>query len=144
VKTETVTSAGGVIYCENKRRFEVALIALNNGTIWKLPKGLVEKGESLREAALREIREETGLIGEPIAELGHIDYWFVWRQSGSRYHKFVYFYLVRCTGGDISEHDFESEEVRWFPIDEAIEKLTYKSERDIAVKARDMLGSRIA
>lgn len=140
MKTQTVTSSGGVVFRAQDGSVEVALIATNDRKVWKLPKGLVEKGESLEDAAIREIQEETGLTGEIIQQIDRIEYWFVWRPHETRYHKFVYFYLVRHTGGDETKHDWEVDEVRWFAIDEAIKTLTYKSERAIVGKAKEMIN----
>jgi 8-oxo-dGTP pyrophosphatase MutT (NUDIX family) len=144
MSTATVTSSGGVIFRMRDGRPEVALIARNNRSVWGLPKGLVEKGETLEEAALREVREETGLTGAIIEQIGQIDYWFYWRTQKTRYHKFVHFFLIECTGGDIAQHDWEVEEVRWFPIEEAITAITYKSERAIVEKAKAMIEKQAA
>ncbi|MCL6471524.1 MAG: NUDIX hydrolase [Firmicutes bacterium] len=138
IKTETVVSSGGVVFRKADGRIEVALTAREDN-IWVLPKGLVEKGESLEEAALREVNEEAGLTGEIIDKIGRIDYWYFWHPDSTRYHKFVYFYLIRCIGGDITKHDWEVREVRWFPIGEAIEKLAYKDEKKVVEKAKEML-----
>lgn len=114
----------------------VALIATKEGTVWSLPKGLVEKGEKPLDTALREVEEEAGLQSEPVVDLQYIEYWY--RDSGSKilYHKFVHYYLLSHTGGDVSDHDWEVDEARWFPIDEAIERCSYEKERAVLVKAR--------
>lgn len=129
------------MYKPSGSSFEVCLIATRNKTRWQLPKGLVEKGEPLDVAAQREAREETGLEGEVVERLDKIDYWFAWKEEGKpvRHHKIVYFYLIRCTGGDTSGHDHEVDEARWFPIEEAIERMSFRNEREIVEKARDRL-----
>ena len=139
MKAETATSAGGVVIRVRDDTVEVALTATDNRNIWKLPKGLVEEEETLQEAALREVSEETGLTGEIVRKIGQIDYWFYWHPKKTRFHKFVHFFLIRHTGGDITKHDWEVEEVRWFAIDDAVQKLTYKSEREILKKAKGMI-----
>ncbi len=139
VHTETAVSSGGVVYKKEDGRIEIALTNHDERKVWSLPKGLVEKGESLEETALREVNEETGLTGEIVGEIDKIDYWFYWKPKNTRYHKFVHFYLVKHTGGDSSKHDWEVTEVRWFPIDEAIETLSYKDEKVVVEKAKDMI-----
>jgi len=136
MKTKTVTSAGGVVFDLRDGSIEVALTARRGDGRWGLPKGLVEKGEALEEAALREVSEESGLTGEIVDKIDRIDYWFYWRPDETRYHKYVHFFLVRHTGGDISKHDWEVEEVRWFKIDDAIDKLAFKSEKMVLEKAK--------
>jgi 8-oxo-dGTP diphosphatase len=140
-KTKFEISSGGVIYKREKGRVYVALISLKGGKVWALPKGVVERGESLESAALREVKEETGLEGRIVEKLGKIDYWFFWKENDERvrHHKIVYFYLMEFTGGKLEDHDYEVEEVKWFPIDEAIEVATYKDEKRIISNAKKIL-----
>lgn len=113
---------------------EVALIARRSagGELqWTLPKGTQEPGESITDTAVREVREETGLEVEFLVELDTIDYWFVWTPEQTRYHKFVHYFLMHATGGDLSRHDTESEEARWFSIDEAKQVMAFDNERHL-------------
>ena len=61
------------------------------------------------------------------------------REGGSRIRKRVHFYLFEHTGGDLSRHDLEVEEVHWVPLAEALRHLTYKSEREMVEKASKIL-----
>ncbi len=112
---------------------------------WGLPKGQVEPDERPEETAVREVREESGLDAEVERDLGEISYFYVW--EGVRIRKRVRFFLMRATGGDVSRHDHEMEEVRWFPLDEAIHIASYTSEREVlegaarALRAPDSPGS---
>ena len=121
------------------------LVALTSRTtqkgekVWCLPKGWVEKGETLEETAQREVKEETGLKGEVIEKVGDIHYWFYSRDEKCRISKRVYFFLLKFLDGDVKGHDFEVDEVRWVPLEEAEDILSFKTEREIMRKARDML-----
>jgi len=132
-------SAGGLVV----RGDEVLLIALASGQRWQLPKGHVEPGESAAEAAVREVREETGVAGRSLAELPGIDYWFV--QAGLRVHKRVAYFLLEYESG--SEIDYDPSEVSgaaWFGWDEAIGRLTFDNERRVAEAAREAWRRRSA
>lgn len=113
---------------------------------WTLPKGGQERGESLEATAVREVREETGLDAEVVSELGVIDYWFVWRPEGVRYHKFVHYFVLAHRGGDMQARDDEAEEVVWLPLPEAAARLTHRNERALVLDfierhtARDPAG----
>jgi 8-oxo-dGTP pyrophosphatase MutT (NUDIX family) len=142
MKTRFEHSAGGVVVRGAPGTYEVALAArrTRKGELaWGLPKGLVEPGEVPERAALREVREETGLEAEVRAPLGDISYWYVW--EGDRVRKRVSFFLMEATGGDTSLHDHEMEDVRWFPLAEAPRVANYTTERQVLRKAVEALGS---
>ena len=106
--------------------------------IWSLPKGHLEEGESAEEAAIREVREETGLVGAVVAPLGTIDFWFMAEQR--RIHKTVHHYLMECTGGELTADDIEVDEVLWVPLSEVVGRLSYKDERGLIAKVPGILG----
>jgi 8-oxo-dGTP pyrophosphatase MutT (NUDIX family) len=134
VSSESVVSAGGVIFRKTENKFEVALVS--KGKVWYLPKGVIEQGESAEKAALREAREETGLEVELVGKIGEINYSFF---RGKRYLKTVHFYLLNCVGGSVEAHDSEGEIVRWFSVLDADGFLTYVNEKKILAKAAEML-----
>ena len=136
------TSAGGIVYRRRDDRIDVALIAHTNPrqkVIWALPKGWVEPGETIPDAALREIREETGLTGRLLEPLGQIAYSFYSPEDRTRINKTVHFYLVEYLSGDTADHDHEVDEARWWALDAAEQQMTYQSERDIMAKAKTRL-----
>ena len=101
--------------------------------ILALPKGHPEPGESMQDAALREVREETGLETEPLEKLGDIRYWYA--RDGERVLKVVSFFLLGYRSGSVRDHDHEVEEALWIPLDEAGAKLAYEGEREMAAAA---------
>lgn len=132
--TEREASAGGVVVRDGVDGYEVVLISVERyrGQRWQLPKGHVEEGENLEEAALREVWEETGVSAEIVIPLATIDYsFFTWRDSTQiRIHKFVRFYLMRYLSGSTKNHNWEVLEARWFPIQEAVNLLAFDGERE--------------
>jgi|JI10StandDraft_1071094.scaffolds.fasta_scaffold296468_3 8-oxo-dGTP pyrophosphatase MutT (NUDIX family) len=133
-------SAGGLVV----RGDEVLLIATAGGRRWQLPKGHLEAGELPAEAAVREVREETGVTGSIVAPLSGVDYTFLER-GRHRIKKHVDYFLLAYESG--SEADFEPREVvaaRWFPWREAIAKLSHANDRRVAEQAWNIARERQA
>jgi 8-oxo-dGTP pyrophosphatase MutT (NUDIX family) len=127
-------SAGGVVV----RGEEVVVIvptrrAADGSRVLALPKGHVDPGETPIEAAEREVREETGIIAEPVSELGETRYWY--RRDGRTIGKSVSFFLFTHVGGDTADHDDEVEEVRWITLQQAVEQLSHDAEREMVALA---------
>jgi 8-oxo-dGTP pyrophosphatase MutT (NUDIX family) len=139
--TTREVSAGGVVYRRSDAgELEVVLASrrTRRGDLaWGLAKGGIELGESRELAAVREVREETGLIAEIEADLGDTKYMYVWEDV--RIRKTVHFFLMRSVGGDIDERDDEMEEVRWFPLERAMKRAAYRGERDVLGRAAELL-----
>ena len=128
-------SAGGVTFRLHEGKVQFALVNPVGRPIWCLPKGMVEAGEQPEDAALREIREETGLVARLRGGLGEIGYWFAERAEGVRIHKRVHHFLFEAVGGSLSDHDHEIGEARWFDAAEAIRALQFANERTILERA---------
>lgn len=137
------TSAGGLVIDGIDGPREDQLAALigrldrRGRILWSLPKGHIELGETAEQTAIREVAEETGIQGCVLAALGSIDYWFV--TDGRRVHKTVHHYLMRCSGGELSDDDVEVAEVAWVPLPELPSRLAYADERRLAEVADELI-----
>jgi 8-oxo-dGTP pyrophosphatase MutT (NUDIX family) len=133
-------SAGGVVYQRGDDGIEVVLAArrTRRGDLaWGLAKGGIEPDESVEDAAVREVREETGIMAEIEASLGETRYFYVWEEV--RIRKTVHFFLMRATGGDPNDRDDEMEDVRWFPLERALKRAAYRGEREVLGRAAEHL-----
>ncbi len=135
----TQVSSGGVIFRKKGGSAEIALVAVKDGSVWSLPKGIVEKGEEPPETAVREVREETGLSGRIVKKVGDIAYWYYIKNDNAKCRKTVHFYLLEYVSGATCDHNWEVEAAEWFGIDEALNRVSYKGDREILQKARGML-----
>lgn len=141
ITTMDQVSAGGVAFRWRDVEPEVVIVRVKPKMRWQLPKGIVDEGETPQVTAVREVREEAGVETELIRLIETIEYWYRSVKYGKpvRYHKFVHFYLLQYESGEVSDHDQEVEEARWVSIDEAIDLLEFKNEREVVEKARRMI-----
>ena len=142
LRNARATSAGGVVHRSVEGRTEIVLVHRRHPRLWALPKGTPDAGETLEETALRETREETGLAVELEERLRSIGYVFV--RGRTRFHKTVHFFLMRPIGGDVSLHDHEFDEVRWFQLEEGMQIMTHATERSVVEEAATVILRRAA
>jgi 8-oxo-dGTP pyrophosphatase MutT (NUDIX family) len=127
-------SAGGVVV----RGDQVAVIvpvkrAADGSRVLGLPKGHPDGDESAKEAAAREVREETGLHADLIEKLGDVSYRY--ERDGETVTKKVTFFRFEYRSGDLADHDHEIEEASWMPLAQAARSLTFPGEREMVARA---------
>ncbi|PLS24757.1 NUDIX domain-containing protein [Bifidobacterium imperatoris] len=126
-------SAGGLIFDNQNRVAIIARHSRSGHLEWCLPKGHIEKGETPQQTAVREVHEETGILGEVIDSIATIDYWFT--GTTQRVHKLVHHFALRQTGGELTvegDPDHEAEDAIWVRFDDLDDVLSYPNERKIA------------
>jgi 8-oxo-dGTP pyrophosphatase MutT (NUDIX family) len=154
-------SAGGVVVRQISGIWHVALIEprrsgpqkeppkptskmprKSSRAVLALPKGLVDAGEKPQAAAVREVREETGIVAEPVTKLSDNKYVYVrtWG-DGERVFKIVSFYLMRYVSGKIDniapDMRIEVKQAQWVPLAAAASSLAYSNERKVLRQAQD-------
>jgi 8-oxo-dGTP pyrophosphatase MutT (NUDIX family) len=119
-------SAGGLVVDERGLVLLIRARDLRDQPVWTLPKGTLGPGESSADAALREVREETGYRCDVVRDLDEVTYWF--QRDGQRIKKTVRWFLMRPLE-KAGEHDHEVDEVAWLERGEALRRLRYDSDR---------------
>ena len=124
-----ITAAGGVVLRRERGRTRIAVIHRPKYMDWSLPKGKLEQGEAWQEAALREVKEETGFDAEAARELSPVSY----RDRKGR-SKLVRYWLMSPLDGKFKPGS-EVDELRWLTRREAVGLLAYDHDRDLVRKA---------
>ncbi len=130
-------AAGAVIVSDDER--EVLLLHQRDEDRWCFPKGHVDPGESLREGALREIREETGLSAVELdSELGEVSYRFFRSSSGQNVYKSVVYFLARTRERTVRPEPI-FDRFDWVPVTTALDRIRYDTDRRILEAAAQRL-----
>jgi 8-oxo-dGTP pyrophosphatase MutT (NUDIX family) len=128
-KTRNEHSSGGAVIAVRNGVPHVALIATRNRTRWGLPKGAVSEGETSEAAALREVREETGIEAKIVKPLDTIEYFF--RAGDTLIQKRVDFYLMEYVAGELEPQLSEVDDVGWVELSAALRRASFDSERKL-------------
>lgn len=126
-----VQAAGGLVWKEIENRQRLAVIHRPQYDDWTLPKGKLKKGETFQECALREVREETGLL----VRLGDFAGCDCYQLSGWPTPKIVLFWHMHLAGTGIFIPNTEVDRMEWLLPEQALERMSYADEREIVAKA---------
>jgi 8-oxo-dGTP pyrophosphatase MutT (NUDIX family) len=132
-------SAGGVIFNNEGQVLLICNAALRDPKkrYWGFPKGHIDNGESSEEAAIREVREETGVDVEVTDKIGDSKY--VFTHNGEKIFKVVVMFLMRYTGGELKYQKEELLDAGWYSVDEAMAKLSFSKDKEFLRKAGGMV-----
>jgi 8-oxo-dGTP pyrophosphatase MutT (NUDIX family) len=139
-RAQKEVSAGGVVYRLSHGR-PLFLLIRDSYQNWGFPKGHVEAGERAADAALREVREETGLTDVALrGELQTIDWYFRFR--GRLIHKMCHFYLMETEHADTLPQSAEGiTACTWVDYETAAGSISYANARSVLARAQELIGT---
>lgn len=130
-------SAGGVVFKKTPRKILWLIIKHAGTDRWQLPKGLLNEGESSKEAALREVEEEGGVKVRLIDKIGVSQYFYFFK--GQRVFKTVTYFLMEYLSDTDDGHDHEVDEAVFLDFEGAIKNLSFERDKEILKKAKDLV-----
>lgn len=119
-------SAGGIVI---NSQGQVLLTKHSQNHHWGFPKGLIDPGQTSKEAAIREVKEEGGVEAEIIEKVGESKYFYTFK--GEKIFKVVIYFLMKYLSGDPKDHDFEMEDAGWFEVSEALKLLSFGRDKQL-------------
>jgi 8-oxo-dGTP pyrophosphatase MutT (NUDIX family) len=124
-QTEVVQAAGGLVVRRHDGTLEIVVVHRPEHEDWSFPKGKLESGETSELAALREVREETGMTCRLLRFIGHTEY--VDRKGRP---KTVAYWVMAAEAGSFAPNE-EVDELRWLNLESAARLLSYPRDREL-------------
>ena len=126
-------SAGGIVF---NNQGQVLVTQHSQNLHWGFPKGWINEGETVEQAALREVKEEGGVEAKILEKVGISKY--VYTLAGERIFKVVTIFLMEYIRGDPKDHDWEVSEAGWFSPEDALKKLSFSQDKLLLKKALEI------
>ncbi len=140
-------SAGGIVF---NNQGQVLLTQHSQNHHWSFPKGWIDAGETPEQAALREVREEGGVVAEITGKIGYSKYTYTLHgparnathsvAGGEKIFKIVTYFLMKYLKGDPKDHDWEVEDIGWYEPEAALKKLSFSQDKVLLKKALELYG----
>ncbi len=134
-KVKREFSAGGIVFKDG----QVLVTKHSQNHHWSFPKGLIDPGQTTKEAALREVKEEGGVEAQILDKVGYNKY--IYTLNGEKIFKVVTYFLMKYVSGDPKDHDWEVEEGGWYDPEDALKQLSFSKDQELLKKALVLLKS---
>lgn len=132
-KTAKRRSAGGILFNPSG---DIVLVQERDGS-WSFPKGRIEKGESPMDAAIREIKEETGVRSlYPIRSLGRYE-----RATRNGKRRVVFMYLFQVENQKLTPRDYNNPQASFYPFDKAVAKLSHPQDKSFLQNNKSLIST---
>lgn len=128
-------SAGGIVFND---KGEILVTQHSQNHHWSFPKGLIDPGQTTEEAALREVKEEGGVVAEIVEKIGYNKYVYTFNEE--KIFKVVTYFLMKYVSGDPKDHDWEVSEAGWYAPEDALKQLTFSQDKQLLKKALEIYG----
>lgn len=141
-------SAGGIVF---NKQGQVLLTQHSTNHYWGFPKGIIDPGQTAKEAAVREVKEEGGIVAEIITKVGDSKYIYTFKtgdkvhnlespEKGEKIFKVVTLYLMKYISGNPEDHDWEVSEAKFMTPEEALKTISFSQDKQHLKKAVEMYG----
>lgn len=128
-------SAGAILYQESPSGKIYLLLNYPSGH-WDFVKGNIEKGETLKQTVLREVKEETGISDIKFVDGFEDKVEYHYQRDGELVHKLVVFFLASTSTNDV-KLSHEHLNFTWLRFSDAMQKLTYKTAQNLLKRVKD-------
>ena len=129
-KDEIVAAGGVVVDKKSAGSSLVLLVHRPEYDDWSFPKGKLDSGETVEQAALREVKEETGLDCRIIENLSPVRYSYE-NRSGRIRPKVVHYFLMEPIAGRIAVNIHEIDAAQWHNVSDALDRLSYEHDKEL-------------
>jgi len=139
--TEKDKSYGVILILRKKNEEDKFLILHQTRGHWGFPKGHGEKGETPKESAIRELKEETGIIDIEFIDLPNILDRYLFKLGGKHYDKTVEYFIAFTKSDKVVMQEAEIQNYKWTTFEEALKTFTFKETKNVLKIAQKYLNS---
>lgn len=133
-------SAGGIVFNKQNQILLINNAAMRDPTksYWGFPKGHLDLGETSKQAAIREVKEETNLDVEILNKVGQSQY--VFTLNSEKIFKVVTMFLMKAIGGELKHQESELLDIGWFDYDAALERISFPKDKQLLKHAWEIMN----